>query len=160
MYHLSFYYPIINENECITCPSIIQSSMKSSSSNFQVNLNKPVNCNSCNVVCCIICDKPTCKRIQYLGETGPKFKIRFAEHLNYVRSNIVEQPTGNHFNLPGHSVSNMTTLIIEKCSENSTRKRTIFLLTNLIPNIKALIVIFKLSTNLQYIKFCTIIIFC
>ena len=41
-------------------------------------------------------------------------KDRLADHRGYVTSGVVTQPTGAHFNLPGHSVANLTVTILEK----------------------------------------------
>ena len=48
------------------------------------------------------------------GETDRKLKERFSEHKGYVNNKILNQPTGQHFNLPGHSIANMTITIVEK----------------------------------------------
>ena len=39
---------------------------------------------------------------------------RFKEHIGYVKSANLTQPTGNHFNLPGHTLSNMKVTVHEK----------------------------------------------
>ena len=43
-----------------------------------------------------------------------KAKERFLKHRGYVQNKELSQATGNHFNLPGHSVSDMTFTIIDK----------------------------------------------
>ena len=45
-------------------------------------------------------------------------KVRIAEHKGYIRNKNVGQPTEIHFNLPGHSLSNMNVTIIEKVRKN------------------------------------------
>ena len=40
-------------------------------------------------------------------------KFRLAEHRGYV-SNNVDTPTGEHFNLPGHTLSDLRVTILEK----------------------------------------------
>ena len=52
--------------------------------------------------------------INQLGETERRLKDRLADHRGYVTSKVVTQPTGAHFNLPGHSVANLTVTIIEQ----------------------------------------------
>ena len=39
---------------------------------------------------------------------------RFGEHRGYVNNKHLHKATGHHFNLPGHSISDMTIMIIEK----------------------------------------------
>ena len=85
-----------------------------------VNINAPCDCNTSNVIYlikCLKCDE------QYVGQTGRKFLERIKEHVNYVRSKKLNQPTGFHFNLPGHNLSNLQATIIEKCSVKSTMFR-------------------------------------
>ena len=56
-------------------------------------------------------DYPYC---QYNGQTQREFKKRFAEHRDYVMREVIEQPSGEHFNKPGHSVHDLEGLVIEK----------------------------------------------
>ena len=37
-----------------------------------------------------------------------------ADHRGYVTNKIVEKATGAHFNLPGHSLANLTITILEQ----------------------------------------------
>ena len=43
-----------------------------------------------------------------------KFQDRFANHKGYVNNKDFSQPTGRHFNSRGHSISNMSVVIVEK----------------------------------------------
>ena len=52
--------------------------------------------------------------MQYIGESERSIKERFSEHKNYVANNQILKATGAHFNLPGHSISEMRVVIIEK----------------------------------------------
>ena len=61
--------------------------------------------------------------LQYIGESGRKFKDRFSEHIGYVKSGIISQPTGQHFNLPGHSIANMKATLLEKYEKNTATFR-------------------------------------
>jgi hypothetical protein len=109
---------------CSTCSFVSEHSVvKSSASNFSLNVNKPVTCDSCNIVYCITCTKPQCKLIQYIGETGRRLKDRFSQHIGYVKKPDLLQPTGAHFNLPGHDVSHMKISVIEQCNVNSRMYR-------------------------------------
>ena len=43
-----------------------------------------------------------------------KFQDRFANHRGYVNNKDFSQPTGRHFNSRGHSISDMSVVIVEK----------------------------------------------
>ena len=52
--------------------------------------------------------------LQYIGKSEIKVSERLSEHRGYVKNKIYSQPTGEHFNLPGHSLSDMILTVIEK----------------------------------------------
>ena len=54
-----------------------------------------------------------------IGETKRSLRSRFADHRGYVKGKQTEKATGMHFNLPGHSVTNMKVSIIEQVKYNS-----------------------------------------
>ena len=109
-----------NKPNCNTCPFVSnQSVVKSSATNFTLVINQPVDCESENVIYCISCNKSSCKFVQYVGETKRPLKKRFSDHCYYVKKPDLTQPIGFHFNLPGHSISNMKICIIEQCTHKS-----------------------------------------
>ena len=61
--------------------------------------------------------------MKYVGETKRILKYRFAEHRGYVNNRDESQATGEHFNLPGHSVSDMTVTILEKVKSDDDMYR-------------------------------------
>ena len=67
----------------------------------------------------IQCKKENCQQT-YIGKTERKIVDRFSEHRGYVKNKIISQPTGEHFNLPGHSLSDMTITVIEKVKKQET----------------------------------------
>ena len=69
-----------------------------------------MNCLSKNVIYCIQCKK--CQQI-YIGQTSRELKTRFSEHKTAVRT-FQKNTIGDHFNMPGHSVTQMTIFAIEK----------------------------------------------
>ena len=104
--------------KCGLCPFVKEGSIKiANKPNW--GINKKVNCDSTNVVYLIECKIDNCKE-RYIGETDRRLKDRLADHRRYVTSKVVTQPTGAHFNLPGHSVADLTVTILEqvkkKCS--------------------------------------------
>ena len=76
-----------------------------------MEVNAPVNCFSNHIVYCISCIH--CGQ-QYIGESHRSLKERFGEHRGYVRGEKLNKATGEHFNLEGHSISDMRIQIVEK----------------------------------------------
>ena len=56
----------------------------------------------------------------YIGKTGKSFKARYSEHWDYIKSENINEPSGLHFNKPGHSISDMNGLVIEKVRSKDT----------------------------------------
>ena len=80
-----------------------------------------VNCQSKFVIYRWRCKKPNCKehpKNSYIGKTIQTFQKRFSQHRDYIKSNDKNEPSGEHFNLPGHSVSDIEGLVIEKVKSN------------------------------------------
>ena len=102
---------------CLTCPySIPGKLIKSSASDFKIEVNASVNCKSRNIIYLL-----TCKHCgdQYVGETDREANKRLIDHRGYVNRNDESKATGFHFNLPGHSVSDIQFQIIEKVFNNN-----------------------------------------
>ena len=102
-----------NKFTCETCP-FVKSGNKFTNTynNTTVNINYTLNCNSDNVIYCLICNKQGCGKI-YIGKTERELKARFSEHKTSVRkkyNNVV----GQHFNSPGHSLENLQVTALEK----------------------------------------------
>ena len=58
---------------------------------------------------------PTLDKIgtNYIGLSKRRFSKRLSEHRDYPKAGKVEKPSGHHFSLPGHAVSNLQGLAIE-----------------------------------------------
>ena len=69
----------------------------------------------------IECYKLTCNK-HYIGETERNLFDRICEHIRYMRTQKHEKATGDNFNLPGHSLANMTATILEKVNDKDYRK--------------------------------------
>ena len=50
-------------------------------------------------------------------------KFRLADHCGYVINQITSKATGAHFNLPGHSLADMSITVIEQTKNNNKQKR-------------------------------------
>ena len=105
---------------CVTCPYVSPGrEVKCTATGENFHINSPVSCDTENVIYCI-----TCKRCQqqYVGQSGNQLSSRIAQHRGYINNynkhkeaGKATQPTGEHFNLPGHhGVSDMEVQIIEK----------------------------------------------
>ena len=68
------------------------------------------------------CNSEKCRQ-KYIGQTERKMNERFSEHKGYVNRKIISQPTGQHFNSPGHSISDMKITIIEKIKKTDQTYR-------------------------------------
>ena len=107
--------------KCTVCPYVENLKIvKSSNDKFNFHLSSAVSCNTSNVIYAIKCSK--CNQ-QYIGQTGRMFKDRLREHLGYIRNCNLSEPTGHHFNLPGHNLSMLKATIVEKCKTNSKMYR-------------------------------------
>ena len=101
-------------NRCPICPFVVQGKeVWATASDAVVAINKPVDCQTKNAIYCISCSKCT---QQYIGETDRSIQARFSEHKDfvYVANKHLNKATGNHFNQPGHIISDMQVTIIEK----------------------------------------------
>ena len=92
--------------KCPICPFVKPAKRVKSTSN-----NTSVNCQSQNIIYCISCQN--C-RMQYIGESERSLQHRFSEHKGYAKNKHLAKATGAHFNLPGHSASDMKVTILEK----------------------------------------------
>ena len=53
-------------------------------------------------------------QLKYIGESEREMKDRISEHVGYIRTKKINEATGEHFNLPGHSLAHMKVTILEK----------------------------------------------
>ena len=99
-------------NNCPICPFVtVGKTVKSTASGYRVDINRPVNCQSKNILYCVSCDKCT---QQYVGESERTLQERFSEHKGYASNRILSKATGLHFSQNGHKVSDMKVTVLEK----------------------------------------------
>ena len=105
---------------CRACPFVKEAKLIKTNS-FSWQIRKHVNCDTANIIYILECTK--CDEM-YIGESKMPLKEGISEHAQYVRSVIPSKATGEHFNRPGHSLSNMKFIILEqaKKSEDLYRK--------------------------------------
>jgi len=98
-------------NHCLTCSySKNLSEFTVTATGEKILIRQIITCNDKNVIYCIQCSK--C-HMQYVGKTTSKFKDRATAHRFSV-DNKKSCPISDHFNLPGHSMSNMIFFAFEK----------------------------------------------
>ena len=76
--------------------------------------------NKKNVIYRWRCKKINCKdhpKNSYIGKTTQTFQKRFSQHRDYVKRKELDEPAGEHFNLPGHSVSDLEGIVIEQVKD-------------------------------------------
>ena len=82
-------------NNCPICPFVKEGKrVKATATNFTVEINRQVNCQSRNILYCITCDKCT---VQYIGESDRTLQNRFSEHKGYAVNQKINKATGEHF---------------------------------------------------------------
>ena len=104
---------------CPVCPFAAPSKLEihSEVSDYKHTIKTQLNCQSENVIYMWRCKKENCVEKPenfYIGLTKRKFQHRFSEHLGYVKSDKISEPSGEHFNLPGHKLSDIEGMVLEK----------------------------------------------
>ena len=90
--------------------------MTSQVTGYTHTIKDSVNCETDNCIYYWKCNKNKCKdypRCEYIGLTTRPFRNRLMEHKQYVRSQLLDKPSGHHFNQPGHSLSHLSGLVLE-----------------------------------------------
>ena len=83
---------------------------------YSHEIRDPVTCQTQNCVYYWKCQKEKCKtypRCEYVGLTSRPYRLRLAEHKQYVRSRNLDTPSGGHFNQQGHTLSHLGGLVLE-----------------------------------------------
>ena len=96
-------------NNCTACPYIREVNINRS----EWKINQSLDCNISNCVYLIECKNDKCN-MKYVGEMKRILKFRLADHRGYINNLDESQATGKHFNSPGHSLSDLSSIILEK----------------------------------------------
>ena len=97
---------------CTACPYIREvKSLRMNGKDWKINQN--LNCNTYNCLYMIECKKDNYK-LKYVGETKRILKFRLADHRGYINNQDYTTATGEHFNSPGHSLSDLSITILER----------------------------------------------
>ena len=60
--------------------------------------------------------------MKYIGETKRILKFRLADHRGYINNQDESKATGEHFNSPGHSLSDLSIIALVKKNDDLYRK--------------------------------------
>lgn len=104
---------------CIICPISFEpiTELKALNTNYVHKFTEPVSCNTSNCIYYWRCTKRGCKffpKCEYVGQSKNEFKQRYYGHrydVTHTVPNKARGPAGLHFNLPGHSISDMRGLV-------------------------------------------------
>ena len=104
---------------CKVCPYTLEkcTQLTGLASGYTHTITEALSCDTTNCVYYWRCTKPNCAdnpRCEYVGMTSRKFKDRLAEHRDYPKRDVLTEPSGEHFNKPGHGVHHMRGLALEK----------------------------------------------
>ena len=107
---------------CTACPFVKIGKTLKIEKNCEWRIERKVNCDTYNCIYMIQCNKENCHK-RYIGETGRLVKFRIADHRGYISNQVTSKATGAHFNLPGHSLADMTFTILEQVKYNDKAYR-------------------------------------
>ena len=104
---------------CKACPYTMDntSNITGTASGYQHSITQAVSCDTTNCIYYWRCAKPNCKdfpNCEYVGMTTRSFKDRLSEHRDYPKRDVVTEPSGAHFTQPGHNVSHLKGVVLEK----------------------------------------------
>ena len=110
-----------NLRGCPVCYFVFETRMmKATATNAVVEIKGDLNCQTSGIIYCITCKK--CM-IQYIGTSKLTAQARISQHAGYIRNKNLSQPTGKHFNGRGHTLSDMSFVILEKVFSNDVLLR-------------------------------------
>ena len=122
-YYICYKLHTGNSKACPICPFTAPPTTQviSDFNGYKYVIKDQVNCQSKNVIYRWGCKKTNCKdhpKNSYIRKTTQTLQKRFSQHRDYIKRNIITEPSGEHFTLPGHSVSDIEGLVIEKVKSN------------------------------------------
>ena len=92
------------------------------SENQTWTINRKMSCESFNVIYMLECQNDKCRK-RYIGTTGRQLKLRLADHRVYITNQVTSKATGDHWNLPGHSLADLRVTILEQTKYKSEEYR-------------------------------------
>ena len=112
----------MQRKRCKTCDYIKETdTFRSKVTDKSYTVDTFVTCKTKNVVYLIECK--VCRK-QYVGMTTRALHKRFNEHMSDIRNKRTQKSVAEHFNLPEHSMEDLTIMIIDQEDDaNTLRKR-------------------------------------
>ena len=101
-----------NGRGCPMCFFVLEvRMMKATATRVIIHIKGELNCQTKGIIYCI-----TCKRcmMQYIGTSKHSAQTRLSQHAGYIRNKNLSQPTGKHFNTRGHSLTDLSFVILER----------------------------------------------
>ena len=95
---------------CTACPYVMADNKVKVNDKEEWKIESNVTYSTFNCVYMFHCDK--CGK-RCIGETGRIFRARLSDHRGYINNQVISATTGDHFNLPGHSLANLKVMILE-----------------------------------------------
>ncbi|XP_065441954.1 uncharacterized protein LOC122172662 isoform X1 [Chrysemys picta bellii] len=104
-------YPC-NKARCQLCPHIYSSDIIIAPNHISHTIRGSFTCTSTNVIYAIMCQQ--CPSAMYIGQTGQSLRKRINGHKSDIRNHNTQKPEGEHFNLSGHSMSDLRVAILQQ----------------------------------------------
>ena len=105
---------------CTACPYVQKGRYLKIDGQKTWEIRRKVNCNSFNIIYILICKK--CQQ-KYIGTSGRQLQKRLADHRGYISTQVESRATGAHFNLPGHSLADLSVTILEQTKSDPEYRR-------------------------------------
>ena len=107
---------------CTACPFINEVKVIKIKNDSYWKINRMLTCDNSNIIYMIQCNIDRCLK-RYIGECKHSLHERLSDHRGYISNQVISQATGAHFNLPGHSLANLTITILEIVKNNDDEYR-------------------------------------
>ncbi|XP_074974844.1 endothelin-3 isoform X1 [Caretta caretta] len=101
-----------NKARCQLCPHIYSGDTIIGSNHISHTIRGSFICTSTNVIYAIMCQQ--CPSAMYIGQTGQSLRKRINGHKPDIKNYDIQKPVGEHFNLPGHSITDLKVTILQQ----------------------------------------------
>ncbi|XP_053884602.1 uncharacterized protein LOC128837434 [Malaclemys terrapin pileata] len=113
-----------NKPRCQLCPHIYSRDTIIGPNHISHTIKGLFTCTSTNVIYAIMCQQ--CPSTMYIVQTGQSLRKRINGHKSDIRNHNIQKPIGEHFNLSGHSITDLKVAILQpkKTFKNSLQCET------------------------------------
>ena len=105
---------------CTACPFINEVKVIKIKNDSYWKINRMLTCDNSNIIYMIQCNIDRCLK-RYIGECKCSLREHLSDHWGYISNQVISQATGAHFNLPGHSLANLTIKIMMMNTGNNEK---------------------------------------